>query len=102
MRHNIFLRLLLLGFLFFPTIAQQLHLLAAHDHPICDESELHIHQIDTTCELLDYVFSPQAVEGATSFVYHELSYTTHSFYFVAHRYATSLFSTQLRGPPVTA
>ena len=56
MHTNIFVRFLLVGFLFLPTLAQHVHVFAHHDHPVCDESKLHVHSIDTSCELSDYVF----------------------------------------------
>jgi hypothetical protein len=55
MHKNIIVRFLLVGFLFLPTLAQHAHIFAHHDHPVCDESNVHFHAIDTTCELSDYV-----------------------------------------------
>jgi hypothetical protein len=55
MHKNIVVRFLLVGFLFLPTLAQHAHIFAHHDHPVCDESNVHFHAIDTTCELSDYV-----------------------------------------------
>ena len=55
MHKNIVVRFLFVGFLFLPTLAQHAHIFAHHDHPVCDESNVHFHAIDTTCELSDYV-----------------------------------------------
>ena len=76
-----FLAILFLGLLSFPVASQYVHVLALHEHTVCLESDLHMHEILPDCELDDlrlpafddvdllefeeqFVFEPQTVNSA--------------------------------------
>jgi len=92
-------RLFLVGFLFFPTIAQHAHVFAAHDHPVCHESKLHLHEIDTSCDLLDYLSSPHALAFFTSLSLNVVADNFQPSFLALVDYSNNLFCTYLRGPP---
>ena len=95
-----FFRLLLVGHLFYPTLAQHAHIFEHHDNPVCEESTLHFHDGDTTCNLLDYVSNPQAV--LPSFSFHSLSelFLLEKTLQIQKVFSKVLFAKQLRAPPV--
>ena len=95
-----FFRLLLVGLLFYPTLAQHAHIFEHHDHPVCEESTFHFHEGDTTCNLLDYVSNPQAV--LPSFSFHSLSelFLLEKTLQIQKVFSKVLFVKQLRAPPV--
>jgi hypothetical protein len=95
-----FFRFLLVGLLFYPTLAQHAHIFEHHDHPVCEESTLHFHEGDTTCNLLDYVSNPQAV--LPSFSFHSLSklFLLEKTLQIQKVFSKVLFAKQLRAPPV--
>ena len=95
-----FFRLLLVGLLFYPTLAQHAHIFEHHDHPVCEESTLHFHEGDTTCNLLYYVSNPQAV--LPSFSFHLLSelFLLEKTLQIQKVFSKVLFAKQLRAPPV--
>ena len=95
-----FFRLLLVGLLFYPTLAQHAHIFEHHDHPVCEESTLHFHDGDTTCNLLDYVSNPQAV--LPSFSFHSLSelFLLEKTLQIQKVFSKVLFAKQLRATPV--
>ena len=94
-----FFRLLLVGLLFYPTLAQHAHIFEHHDHPVCEESTLHFHEGDTTCNLLYYVSNPQAV--LPSFSFHSLPelFLLEKTLQVQKVFSKVLFAKQLRAPP---
>ena len=94
-----FFRLLLVGLLFYPTLAQHAHIFEHHDNPVCEESTLHFHEGDTTCNLLDYVSNPQAV--LPSFSFHSLSelFLLEKTLQIQKVFSKVLFAKQLRAPP---
>ena len=100
MCNNIVVRLLLVGFLFLPTLVQHAHIFEHHDHPICDDSKLHIHAIDTTCELLDYVSNVHAVVPLVSFLPHAQSAVLETILQTTKAYAKALYAKRLRAPPI--
>ena len=95
-----FFRLLLVGHLFYPTLAQHAHIFEHHDNPVCEESTLHFHEGDTTCNLLYYVSNPQAV--LPSFSFHSLSelFLLEKTLQIQKVFSKVLFAKQLRAPPV--
>lgn len=95
-----FFRLLFLGLLFYPTLAQHVHIFEHHDHPVCDDSTLHFHEGDTTCELLDYVSNVQAVLPAFSFFSLPESFLLEKTLLITFVYTKVLLTKQLRAPPV--
>jgi len=94
-----FFRLLFLGLLFYPTLAQHVHIFEHHDHPVCEESTLHFHEGETTCELLDYVSNTHAVLPTFSFFSLPESFLTENTLYVSAPYSKTVFSKQKRGPP---
>ena len=100
MYNNIFVRLLLVGFLFLSTLLQHTHIFAHHDHPICDDIKLHIHAIDTTCELLDYVSNVYAVVPLVSFLPHAQSSVLETILQTTKAYAKAFNAKRLRAPPI--
>jgi len=94
-----FFRRLLVGLIFYPTLAQHVHIFEHHDHPTCEESTVHFHESNTTCQLLDYVSNPQAVLPIFSFSSLSESFQLAKTVYVPAVYSTSLFSKHLRGPP---
>lgn len=95
-----FFRLLFLGLLFYPTLAQHVHIFDYHDHPVCNDNTLHFHEGDTTCELLDYVSNVQAVLPLFSFFSLPESFLLEKTYLVTFVYTKTLLTKQLRAPPV--
>ncbi len=95
-----FFRLLFLGLLFYPTLAQHVHIFEHHDHPICEESTLHFHEGDTSCELLDYVSNPQAVLPTFSFFSLPELFLLEKILQAPKVFSKVLFTKQLRAPPV--
>lgn len=94
-----FFRLLFLGLLFYPTLAQHVHIFDHHDHPVCDDSTLHFHEGDTTCELLDYVSNVQAVLPEFSFLSLPELFLSEKTLHVSAAHSKKIFSKLKRGPP---
>lgn len=94
-----FFRLLFLGLLFYPTLAQHVHIFDHHDHPVCDDSTLHFHEGDTTCELLDYVSNVQAVLPEFSFLSLPELFLSEKTLHVSAAHSKTVFSKLKRGPP---
>ena len=95
-----FFRLLFLGLLFYPTLAQHVHIFEHHDHPVCEENTLHFHEGDTSCELLDYVSNPQAVLPTFSFLSLPELFLLEKTLQTPKVFSKVLFAKQLRAPPV--
>jgi len=91
---------LFLGLLFYPTLAQHVHIFEHHDHPVCEESTLHFHESETTCELLDYVSNTHAVLPTFSFFSLPESFLFENTLQVTKVFGKVIFSKQLRAPPV--
>ena len=94
-----FFRLLFLGLLFYPTLAQHVHIFDHHDHPVCEENVLHFHEGDTTCNLLDYVSNVQAVLPSFSFLSLPELFLLEKTLLVSAAHSKTVFSKQKRGPP---
>ena len=94
-----FFRLLFLGLLFYPTLAQHIHIFDHHDHPVCEENVLHFHEGDTTCNLLDYVSNVQAVLPSFSFLSLPELFLLEKTLLVSAAHSKTVFSKQKRGPP---
>ena len=94
-----FFRLLFLGLLFYPTLAQHVHIFEHHDHPVCEENALHFHEGDTTCDLLDYVSNVEAVLPAFSFLSITEIFLIEKTLHVSAAHRKAVFSKQKRGPP---
>ena len=95
----LFFRLLFLGLLFYPTLAQHVHIFEHHDHPVCEENALHFHEGDTTCDLLDYVSNVQAVLPSFSFLSLPELFLLEKTLLVSAAHSKIVFSKQKRGPP---
>lgn len=97
-RYALVLRILLVGLLFYPTLAQHTHVLLDHDHPKCDTNTTHFHEAETHCDLLDYVtastYLAPLIEGVQS-----IFFETYRAQTSVHKYQTSRFSKHQRGPP---
>jgi hypothetical protein len=97
---NLFVRVLLVGFLFFPTLAQYIHFSGHHDHPACESSRLHLHEGDTSCELLDYVSNVHAVLPLFSFLTYAQPTVLETILHTTKAYSKALYAKRLRAPPV--
>lgn len=95
----LFLRLLFVGLMLYPTLTQYVHIFEHHDHPTCDEITLHFHEGDTSCQLLDYVSNTQALlplfSSFSPLDFFHFEKTVHP----TAEYSKSIFSKHKRGPP---
>lgn len=96
---HFFFRWLFVGLIFYPTLAQHVHIFEHHDHPTCEESSLHFHEGDTSCALLNYVSNAQAVLPTFVFSSAPEHIQFEESYFIPAVYSKPLFSKTLRGPP---
>lgn len=96
-----FIRLLLVGLIFYPTLAQHVHIFEHHDHPTCEESTLHFHEGDTSCELLDYLSNAQGVLLTFAFSSPSDYIKVEETFHIPALYSKSLYSKSLRGPPAS-
>ena len=94
-----FFRLFFLGLLFYPTLAQHVHIFEHHDHPVFDVNTLHFYLGDTTCELLDYVSNVQAVLPEFSFLSLSELFLSEKTLHVSAAHSKTVFSKLKRGPP---
>ena len=99
MHNNIFVRLLLVGFLFLPTLAQHVHVFAHHDHPVCDDSKLHLHAIDTSCELSDYFFELNSLSLFDGFAVAVFNFSFESYALSQAVFKNKFSCKLLRAPP---
>ena len=100
MHNSLFVRLLLVGFLFLPTLAQHTHLLSDHDHPSCNENSLHFHSIDTSCDLLDYVFEFSSLTAFYQYSIRFFDFSIELYAFTDPILKNKFNCNQLRAPPV--
>lgn len=96
---HFFFRWLFVGLIFYPTLAQHVHIFEHHDHPTCEESSLHFHEGDTSCALLNYVSNAQAVLPTFVFSSAPEHIQFEESFFITAVYSKPLFSKTLRGPP---
>jgi hypothetical protein len=93
-------RLLFVGLLFYPTLAQHVHIFEHHEHHTCEDSSIHFHEGETSCELLDYVSNAQAVLPIFSFFSLPESFQLDKIRYVSAAYSKILLGNYLRGPPL--
>ncbi|MBL19804.1 MAG: hypothetical protein CMC82_08310 [Flavobacteriaceae bacterium] len=99
MHNNIFVRLLLVGFLFLPTLAQHTETLLNHDHYRCETNKIHFHELEQCCDLFDYVnISPYVV--FSSKFNNPIFYLVEPSSYDRTSYIFSLIAKNLRGPPI--
>ena len=56
--NKIFFSSLLTAVLMLPYLGSFSHLFEEHDHKTCEISEIHLHELDLDCHILDYQFAP--------------------------------------------
>ena len=67
--NKILLSSLLTVILMLPYLGSLSHLFKEHDHKTCEISEIHLHELDLDCHILDYQFSPSfEISFVTDFI----------------------------------
>ena len=97
---KIFLPSLLTTVLMLPHLGSFSHLFEDHDHKTCEISEIHLHELDFDCDILDYQFAPSLeilFETDFNFVYAS-EYKKFPFFNEGDSFSIDLHYT-LRGPP---
>ena len=92
-------RFFLAGLLLLPTIISHAHTLLNHDHTACDTNNIHFHEVDQNCDLVDYLsfnsyLSIKNIKITSDFI--ELVFLTST----TKKYSSSNYAKFQRGPPV--
>jgi hypothetical protein len=98
--NKILLSSLLTVILMLPHLGYLSHLFEEHDHKTCEISEIHLHELDLDCHILDYQFSPSLeISSVTDFmVVYSSEQKKFPFFNEGDFYSKDLHDT-LRGPP---
>lgn len=91
---------LLTVILMLPYLGSISHLFEEHDHRTCEISEIHLHELDLDCHILDYQFAPglEISPVADFMVVNSSEQKKFSFFNEGDFYTVDLNYT-LRGPP---
>ncbi|EAR01185.1 hypothetical protein [Maribacter sp. HTCC2170] len=98
------LSILLIVFLFTPTIVKLSHALNEHKHFVCEAvGELHLHEVELDCDFQDFNLSPQfsssLTEAPDPLTVHNPKEITSQYTFLS-KYQKLHFA--LRGPPIAS
>ena len=98
--YKILLSSLLTVILMLPHLGYLSHLFEEHDHKTCEISEIHLHELDLDCNILDYQFSPSLeISSVIDFmVVYSSEQNKFPFFNEGDFYSKDLHDT-LRGPP---
>lgn len=98
--YKILLSSLLTVILMLPHLGYLSHLFEEHDHKTCEISEIHLHELDLDCNILDYQFSPSLeISSVIDFmVVYSYEQKKFPFFNEGDFYSIDLHDT-LRGPP---
>ena len=91
----------LLGLLVLPWLMQFQHVLAAHEHPTCEISDHHLHDVDKSCDYPDYTLSPTFTFGASNYIVAQLPTVVKQVFSYNAPTLTSIYASgnSQRGPP---
>ena len=98
--NKILLSSLLTAVLMLPYLGSFSHIFEEHDHKTCEISEIHLHELDLDCHILDYQFSPSfEISFVTDFiVVYSSEQKKFPFFNEGDSYSIDLHDTP-RGPP---
>ena len=98
--NKILLSSLLTAVLMLPYLGSFSHIFEEHDHQTCEISEIHLHELDLDCHILDYQFAPSLeISSVTDFaVVYSSRQKKFPFFNEGDSYSIDLHDTP-RGPP---
>ena len=98
--NKIFFSSLLTVVLMLPYLGSFSHIFEEHDHKTCEISEIHLHELDLDCHILDYQFAPSLeISSVTDFaVVYSSRQKKFPFFNEGDSYSIDLHDTP-RGPP---
>ena len=92
-------RVFLIGLLFYPIVVSHAHIVLNHEHFECETSEIHFHELEQCCDLLDYVNTNPFVLFSSKFI-NLIFFLGEAASYDDTNYIFSLIAKNLRGPPV--
>ena len=92
-------RVFLIGLLFYPIVVSHAHIVLNHEHFECETSEIHFHELEQCCDLLDYININPFVVFSSKFI-KPIFFLREASSYDSTIYIFSNIATNLRDPPI--